>query len=144
MIVFLRELRLTNLSSCQSRSIAPEPTSLPYPTISGSYAAQISVRQNRHCRNLDAELSAFNLKNYTAQTVWVCATLAHFLGLLQSPNISVKYFSDFYISYWDEEFLDMRVKDLCVYHAFDAYRRAYPLRPDELMVEVLFPWLKGY
>jgi hypothetical protein len=27
---------------------------------------------------------------------------------------------------WDEEFLDMRVKDLCVYRAFDPHRRANP------------------
>jgi hypothetical protein len=25
---------------------------------------------------------------------------------------------------WDEEFLDMRFKDLCVYRAFDSHRRA--------------------
>jgi hypothetical protein len=27
---------------------------------------------------------------------------------------------------WDEEFLDMRVKDLCFYRAFDAHRRVNP------------------
>jgi hypothetical protein len=64
------------------------------------------------------------------------------LGLLQSANISVKYFSDFYISYWTKNFSTCMSKNCASAAPSTLIVGPIPLRPNELMIEMLVPWLR--
>jgi hypothetical protein len=60
------------------------------------------------------------------------------IGAFLGPSSISQHFREILFRFlhqlWDEDFLDMRVKDLWVYRAFDAHRRANPAQtqwPDE-------------
>jgi hypothetical protein len=56
----------------------------------------------------------------------------------------VKYFSYFYISYGTKNFSTCVSKTCASTPLSTLIVGSIELRPNELMVEMLFPWLKGY